>query len=268
MSSVFSFPASRPSLIACQTHRPYCPLLIHYCLLPFPPTHYSLNARHEDARLSRFFFVSFCFFSHCLAALLRSLPPHHMRVHGCHVNSSPSLLHHGVQDPSRIMTPAAPSHQHLQEVLAVLRSSSPYRHRCCFTARKPVAAASTLHMGVRHPITARKTHHDATSQCHHNTATMPCVIPLQHQLNTVRKSRHDKMQMTTTVRPLQQGQQDIYDNDDHHCNRATTTATTAMPGDHEHEDCGYNNHALTTTVTGDGTSQALMMAPLLTFSTV
>ncbi|KAH9031020.1 hypothetical protein EDB85DRAFT_1891312 [Lactarius pseudohatsudake] len=39
------------------------------------------------------------------------------------------------------------------------------------TGSKPVAAAFALHyMGVRHPVTARKAHHDATSQCHHNTA--------------------------------------------------------------------------------------------------
>ncbi|KAH9026992.1 hypothetical protein EDB85DRAFT_1893160 [Lactarius pseudohatsudake] len=51
--------------------------------------------------------------------------------------------------------------------IPALRSSSPYRYRYCSTARKPVAAAFTLHyMGVRHPVTARKARHDATS---HNT---------------------------------------------------------------------------------------------------
>ncbi|KAH9073625.1 hypothetical protein EDB83DRAFT_2358893, partial [Lactarius deliciosus] len=186
MSSVFSFPASHPSLVACQTRRPYCPLLIHHWLLPFPLTNYSL--KHPD--LSFLFFV-FCFFSHCLAAPLGSSPPRHMQVHGRQVHPSPRYPI--MTCKTRPDAPAALSHQHLQEVLAVLRSSSPYHYRYCFTTLKPVAAASTLHMGVRHPISARKTHHDATTQCHHSMATTPRVIPLQHQLDTVRRYHRDRL---------------------------------------------------------------------------
>ncbi|KAH8991473.1 hypothetical protein EDB86DRAFT_3183382 [Lactarius hatsudake] len=120
---------------------------------------------------------------------------------------------------------AASTHHHCHPIMApAALCSSPYRY--CFTARKLVAAASTLHfMGVRHrrhPVTARKTHHDPTSRFHHNTATT-----LQHRLNTVRKSCHDKSQMTTTVRPLRRGQQDV-DDSNHNCDEATTTATTTM----------------------------------------
>ncbi|KAH9052300.1 hypothetical protein EDB87DRAFT_1581799 [Lactarius vividus] len=69
-----------------------------------------------------------------------------------------------------------------------------------------------------------------------------------------------------TVRPLRRELQDV-DDDDHNCDRATTTVTTVMQGEHEHG--GYDNHALTATVTteGDGASLATMMAPLLTLST-
>ncbi|KAH9034322.1 hypothetical protein EDB85DRAFT_2289108, partial [Lactarius pseudohatsudake] len=47
--SKLQVPASRTSLIACQTRRPCHPLSIHHRLLPISPTHYSLNTHHEDA---------------------------------------------------------------------------------------------------------------------------------------------------------------------------------------------------------------------------
>ncbi|KAH9163167.1 hypothetical protein EDB89DRAFT_583491 [Lactarius sanguifluus] len=177
-----------------------------------------------------FFLVSFCFFL--------SVSPH------------PSSPHRLVTCTSMA---SASTHRRRYPITApAALCSSPYRDHYCFTARKLVAATSILHfMGVRHrrhPVTACKTRHDATSRCHHkihNTATVPCEILLQHRLNTVRKSRHDKSNITTTVRPLRRGQQDV-DDSDHNCDEATTAATTTMQGEHGHS--GYDNHALTTTV--------------------
>ncbi|KAH8988216.1 hypothetical protein EDB92DRAFT_1872976 [Lactarius akahatsu] len=72
-----------------------------------------------------FFFCFILFHSLCLAAPLKSSPPRHMYVYGRRVHPSPSPP----QDGTRC---------------AVFLK---YR----FTARKPVAAAFTLHfMGVRH----------------------------------------------------------------------------------------------------------------------
>ncbi|KAH9032822.1 hypothetical protein EDB84DRAFT_1676476 [Lactarius hengduanensis] len=143
---------------------------------------------------------------------------------------------------SRVTT--HPSHQNLQEVLAVLRSSRPYRYRCCFTARKPMAAASTFTWGPPPYHVPSQHSHDARNPIATSTQHSAQVSPRQVANSEI-----------TTARA-----EDVDDNDDYHCNRATTTATTAMQSDHEHGDSGYNSHALITTATGDGTSLAYSVA--------
>ncbi|KAH9030988.1 hypothetical protein EDB85DRAFT_1387681 [Lactarius pseudohatsudake] len=174
MSSAFGFKFplhDPPSSHVKRVGHACCPFSIHHRLLSFSLTHYSLNTHRGDApddelglgpviKICPFF----CFIlsvSLCLAAPLKSSPPRHMYVHGHRVHPSPLPPHYGTR-------------------CAVLLKSLPlplllYRTQAC-------GRRVHLHfMGVRHrryPVTARKTRHDATPLCHHNTATMPCEILL------------------------------------------------------------------------------------------
>ncbi|KAH9161355.1 hypothetical protein EDB89DRAFT_2030899 [Lactarius sanguifluus] len=125
-----------------------------------------------------FFLVSFCFFSHYFAAPLKSSPPRHMQVHGRRVHPSPSPPHHGMQDPSRgthcAVSPALTKfllHCAPQVLTATtaLPHSSPWPPRSPFTTWE----SATPSQRARLVTTPRL-------QCHHNTATMPREIPLQH----------------------------------------------------------------------------------------
>ncbi|KAH9170536.1 hypothetical protein EDB89DRAFT_1977142, partial [Lactarius sanguifluus] len=121
----------------------------------------------------------FCFFSHCLASPVKSSPP----CHGCRVHPPPS-----------------PPPRHARPITThPLRCAPPLPLLLLLDHTQ--ARGSCVHPSlVHHPVTARKTCHDATSQCYHNMATQAATmlreIPLQCQLNTVRNSHHDKLQMT------------------------------------------------------------------------
>ncbi|KAH9158807.1 hypothetical protein EDB89DRAFT_2059437 [Lactarius sanguifluus] len=107
-----------------------------------------------------FFLVSFCFFSHYFAAPLKSSPPRHMQVHGrrTHCAVSPALTKFLLHCAPQVLT-----------ATTALPHSSPWPPRSPFTTWESATPSQRARLVTMPRL-----------QCHHNTATMPREIPLQH----------------------------------------------------------------------------------------
>ncbi|KAH9002135.1 hypothetical protein EDB86DRAFT_2901444 [Lactarius hatsudake] len=127
---------SRPtsSLIACQTRRPYCSFLIHYCLLPFSPhplfPQHIMKTRHPVIKIFSFWF-------HFVSSLTVSLHPSGpRRLATCWSMAATSTLHH--RHPITACKTCHASRHPLR------RLTSTYKKSLCCAPQVFTAAAAAL----------------------------------------------------------------------------------------------------------------------------